>query len=71
MLDEVEAALIGADVGLSTTVKIIESLEKNVSTNKYLNLSQLNDLIKNEITQTEKILISSLFRCNNVHGINI
>ena len=49
VLDEVEAALIGADVGLATTVKIIESLERKVSNNKYLNLNELNDLIKNEI----------------------
>lgn len=49
VLDEVEAALISADVGLSTTIKIIESLEKKVSSNKYLNLNELNDLIKNEI----------------------
>jgi fused signal recognition particle receptor len=56
VLDEVEAALIGADVGLATTVKIIESLEKKVSSNKYLNLSELNDLIKNEI---KEVLISA------------
>lgn len=51
VLDEVENALIGADVGVATTVKIIERLEKRVSKDKYLNASELNDIIRNEIQE--------------------
>jgi fused signal recognition particle receptor len=56
VLDEVENALIGADVGVSTTVKIIERLEKRVSRDKYLNAAELNDIIRNEI---QEILITA------------
>lgn len=56
VLDEVEAALISADVGLATTVKIIERIEDKVSKDKYLNVSDLNDLIKNQI---KDVLVAS------------
>ena len=56
VLDDVENALIGADVGISTTVKIIEKLEKRVSKDKYLNAAELNEIIRNEI---QEILITA------------
>lgn len=56
VLDEVENALISADVGVATTVKIIDQLEKRVSVDKYLNTSELNNLIKQEI---QSILVSA------------
>jgi fused signal recognition particle receptor len=49
VLDEVENALVSADVGIETTVKIIEQLEKRVARDKYLNTSELNSIIKQEI----------------------
>jgi fused signal recognition particle receptor len=49
VLDEVENALISSDVGVATTVKIIEHIENRVSKDKYLNTSDLNRLIKEEI----------------------
>jgi fused signal recognition particle receptor len=49
VLDEVEAALISSDVGLETTVKIIERLEARVARDKYLNTSELNAILRNEI----------------------
>ena len=49
VLDEVENALISSDVGVATTVKIIEQIEKRVAKDKYLNTSDLNRLIKEEI----------------------
>ncbi len=51
VLDEVENALVGADVGIDTTVKIIDRLEQRVAKDKYLNTSELNNLIKQEIQQ--------------------
>jgi fused signal recognition particle receptor len=56
VLDEVENALVSADVGITTTVKIIERLEKRVQKNKYLHTAELNDLIKAEIMD---VLVSS------------
>jgi fused signal recognition particle receptor len=50
-LDELENILISADVGLETTVKIIERLEKKVAEDKYLNTDELNNILKNIIIQ--------------------
>lgn len=49
VLDEVEAALISSDVGLETTVKIIERLEARVARDKYLNTAELNAILREEI----------------------
>jgi fused signal recognition particle receptor len=49
VLDEVENALISADVGVATTVKIIEQLEKRIAKDKYMNTSELDGIIKEEI----------------------
>jgi fused signal recognition particle receptor len=48
-LDELENILISADVGLPTTVKIIERLEKKVAEDKYINTDELNQILKNVI----------------------
>ncbi len=49
VLDNLEEALVGADVGIETTVKIIEQIEKRVAKDKYLNTSELNLILKEEI----------------------
>jgi fused signal recognition particle receptor len=49
VLDEVEQALVSADVGVETTVKIITKLEARVARDKYLNIAELNNLLKQEI----------------------
>lgn len=48
-LDEIEEALISSDVSLETTIKIIDRLEKNIAENKYINQSELYQVLKNEI----------------------
>lgn len=48
-LDALEGILISADVGLGTTIKIIERLEARVAKDKYLNTSELNNILKDEI----------------------
>ena len=48
-LDELEEILITSDVGLSTTIKIIDRLEARVAKDKYLNTSELNAILKDEI----------------------
>lgn len=51
VLDELEAALISADVGLDTTVRIIERIEERVARDKYVNTDELNNLLRDEIVQ--------------------
>ena len=50
VLDNLEEALIGADVGVETTLQIIAQLEKRIKTDKYLNTSELYDILQEEIT---------------------
>lgn len=49
VLDELEEALISADVGVATTLKIIGRIEKRVSKDKYLGTNELNDILREEI----------------------
>ena len=56
VLDNLEEALIGADVGMETTIQIIERIEKRVKQDKYLNTSELNALLQQEI---EDILVDA------------
>ena len=49
VLDDLEEALVGADVGIETTIQIIERIELKVKTNKYLNTTELNQILQNEI----------------------
>jgi fused signal recognition particle receptor len=50
-LDELEQILISSDVGLDTTIKIIERIQARVAKDKYLGIDQLNTLLKDEIIQ--------------------
>jgi fused signal recognition particle receptor len=49
VLDELEEVLITSDVGVDTTVKIIERIEERVARDKYLNTAELNVILKEEI----------------------
>lgn len=49
VLDELEEILVTSDVGVSTTLKIIDRIEDRVARDKYLNASELNRLLKEEI----------------------
>ena len=49
ILDELEQILISSDVGLDTTIKIIERLEQRVARDKYVSTSELNNILKDEI----------------------
>lgn len=50
VLDNLEEILISSDVGVETTLKIINRIENRVSRDKYLGVSELNNLLKEEIT---------------------
>lgn len=49
VLDELEAALISSDVGLETTIKIIDRIEARVARDKYLDVKELNGILRDEI----------------------
>lgn len=48
-LDELEEILVTSDVGIETTIKIIERIEKRVQKDKYLGEAELNAMLKEEI----------------------
>ena len=56
VLDNLEEALVSADVGIETTVEIIDRIEKRVAKDKYLNTGELNSILKDEI---QHVLISA------------
>jgi fused signal recognition particle receptor len=49
VLDNLEEILITSDVGVNTTLKIIERIEARVARDKYVNTSDLNAILKSEI----------------------
>ena len=49
VLDQVEDALVGADVGIETTVAIIKHIEERVAKDKYVGTSELNRILQEEI----------------------
>jgi fused signal recognition particle receptor len=51
VLDNLEEALVSADVGIDTTVAIIDRIEERVAKDKYLNTSDLNRILQEEIKE--------------------
>ena len=49
VLDNLEEILVSADVGIDTTMKIIEKIQARVARDKYVNTSELNTILKEEI----------------------
>ena len=49
VLDDLEEVLVTSDVGVTTTLKIIERIEARVARDKYVNTSELNGLLRDEI----------------------
>lgn len=49
VLDNLEEALITSDVGVETTLKIIKRIEERASRDKYVNASELNTILREEI----------------------
>ena len=50
VLDDLEDVLIASDVGAETTIKIIKRIEERVAKDKYVNVSELDRILKEEIT---------------------
>lgn len=61
VLDDLEEVLITSDVGVDTTLKIIERIEDRVARDKYINTSELNRILREEIAEllTENNTIDS------------
>jgi len=51
VLDELENVLITSDVGLDTAIKIIGRIEARVARDKYVNTTELNGILRDEIVQ--------------------
>ena len=49
VLDDLEEVLVTSDVGVDTTVKIIQRIEERVARDKYVSTSELNGILKDEI----------------------
>jgi fused signal recognition particle receptor len=49
VLDDLEEVLVSSDVGVSTTLKIIDRIEERVSKDKYLGTDELNTILREEI----------------------
>ena len=51
LLDAIEEALLATDMGVDTTMKIIENLEERVSRDKYVSIEELVEILRDEIAQ--------------------
>ena len=51
VLDSLEETLIMSDVGVDTTLKIIENIQQRVKRDKYIGISELNSILKSEIAE--------------------
>ena len=51
VLDNLEEVLVTSDVGVETTIRIIERIEQRVARDKYVGTDELNHVLKDEICQ--------------------
>lgn len=51
VLDNLEEVLVTSDVGVDTTLKIIERIEERVSRDKYVSTAELNEILRDEIVK--------------------
>lgn len=61
VLDGIEEALIAADVGVDTTVAIIQKLQERVKKDKYLNTEELHLILQNEIEGMMHLMEQKIF----------
>jgi fused signal recognition particle receptor len=68
LLDSLEEILLGADVGSETTSVIIDKIERRVASQKYVNTSELNSILKEEVYSlfSEKEAIESKLTTANI-----
>ena len=70
VLDELEEILIGSDVGVGTTVKVIKRIENRVAKEKYTGAAELDRILKEEIaellTENKSIDVSDSFETEHL-----
>ena len=49
VLDAIEEALVASDMGVDTTLKIVDSLEERVNKDRYMSFDELVDMLRDEI----------------------
>ncbi len=67
VLDDLEEVLITSDVGVETTVKIIRSLEERAARDKYMNASELQSMLRDEVAR----LMEESHRTERDFGIEV
>ena len=67
VLDDLEEVLITSDVGVETTVKIINAIETRVAKDKYMNTSELHGILRDEIAK----LMEESHRSTKDFGIEV
>ena len=67
VLDDLEEVLITSDVGVETTVKIINAIEERVAKDKYMNTSELHGILRDEIAK----LMEESHRSTKDFGIEV
>lgn len=55
VLDAIEEALISSDMGVDTTLKLIDNLEDRVEKDKYMSMDELVDILRDEIAKLMKV----------------
>ena len=55
MLDDLETLLVHADVGIDTTVKVIDRIEARVARDKYVSTSELDRILREEMVLLDKV----------------
>ena len=55
VLDAIEEALISSDMGVDTTLKIIDNLEERVEKDRYVSMDELADILRDEIAKLLKV----------------
>lgn len=67
VLDDLEEVLITSDVGVDTTLKVIERIEERVARDKYVNTDELSNILREEIVE----LLTENNSNDNVDGFNL
>ncbi|MCD4679509.1 MAG: signal recognition particle-docking protein FtsY [Bacteroidales bacterium] len=70
VLDDLEEILVTSDVGVETTLKIIDRSEKRVATDKYVGTSELNNILKEEIAGLLEDNVTENFETFSIPEIN-
>lgn len=67
VLDDLEEVLITSDVGVDTTLKVIERIEARVAKDKYVNTDELSSILREEIVE----LLTENNSADNVDGFSV